>query len=227
MDFYDYIEAYHTDRLKPEDRARMEEAMASDSELRETVEQFDKIGPVLDLLIEDDLRSQINKIIEANDSAPKTTVTETAEKRRLPSRKWWSLAAALVLLIGVFTFMQQEEMTVQQMALSHYHEPNLSGNKSRGPASKPLQTPADLELYKNAHEIIKDEPARARELLQQMGTPDNKLLREEIEWFMMMSYLIEGDEDRGRKLLDDIVVNPNHSYTREGFAQKLKEDLPQ
>ena len=226
MDFYNYIEAYQTDRLEPEDRARMEEAMASDSDLRETVEHFDKIEPMLDLLIEEDLRSELNKIVEAEDSTPNATATKAAKKRRLPDRKWWSLAAAIVLLIGVFTFMQKEEKTVQQMALSHYHEPNLSGSKSRGPESTSIQTPADLQLYKNAHAIFKEEPVRARELLQQMAKSENKLFQDEVEWFIMLSYLIEGDEERGRNLLDDIAGNPNHSYTKEEFAQKLKEDLP-
>ena len=69
MDFYNYIEAYVKDRLDPKFRAQMDAAIAADPDLREAVDNYDKIEPVLDLLLEEDLRSQLDKIQQEHSRA--------------------------------------------------------------------------------------------------------------------------------------------------------------
>jgi len=229
MDYYDYIEAYSKDRLKPEDRARMEEAMASDSDLKEAVDHYDKIEPVLDLLIEEDLRARL-EIIKAKhpDIESAGPTKRKPQSQIIPHGKWWSLAASVALLIGLFfTFYDSPSPTSEAQHLFAEHYKFQSPSVTRSTDTKPDETiPAGEALYYSAHERLKAGEGKAgRDLLQQISNPKNENRSDEIEWFIMMSYLEEGDLTTARQLLDAIIAQPDHLYTRGPDAQKLRDEM--
>jgi hypothetical protein len=210
-DHYSFIEAYHKDRLSPVQKAVFEKAMIEDPHLKEAVDNYFKIEPVLDLLLEDDIRFKMNEIQNS----------KTPSFRLGPLLRY---AAAILLLIvaGFWLWQQPGGSTPEQLFVEFYKEP-LSLT-SRGDENVDQKfTPTELAVQ-NVHKLIQSgDVAQAEEALQKLlSLPSNQ--REQIEWLMVMVALKAGDKDLAKKRLDMILSSPSHLYNNDR-SKRLAEKL--
>lgn len=205
-DHFSYIEAYIQDKLNPDQKADFEKAMQADPDLKEAVENYWKIEPVLDLLIEDDLKEKMKVI--ASHQAKKVTM-----------RKWWQIAATLLLLIAaLFWLVKPKAPTLPQLAVEFYQTPPSS--ESRGEENTQALTPQQIAFLR-AHELINaKKPEEAEEILQSLITLNTKY-DEQAEWLLVITAMMKDDRDLTMTRLSKILDQPNHPYYRK--SQELRE----
>lgn len=207
-DPYSFIEAYHKGKLDARQRAEFEEEMEADPDLKEAVENYWKIEPVLDVLLEDDIRGKINEIKHTH---PKT----------IPLRRWISIAAAiLVLIFAVYWVITPKQvMTGPQLAELYYQAPPTMD--SRGETEQGL-TPQQIAIQ-NAHQMIqKNQNRDAEEILQSLVTLNSRQ-KAAAEWLLVITALQEDNKDLAQTRLAVILSEAQHPYYEKG--QALANDL--
>lgn len=208
-DQYRFIEAYHKGKLTDEEKLQFEEAMAEDPDLREAVENYPRLKPVLDLLIEEDIRVKMQEI-------------STDGPKIIPWKKWAGIAAALILgLVALFwLFSPAPEMTGPQLAARYYQEPpEMQG---RGNTGETTATPQQIAII-NAHKLIRENKNEdAEEILQSLVTL-NSTQKEIAEWLLVITALKMDNKDLARLRLTHILDQTNHLYFAK--ASDLAKDL--
>lgn len=208
-DPYSFIEAYHKGKLDARQRAAFEEEMDADPDLKEAVENYWKIEPVLDLLLEEDIRSKINEI--------KHTPTKT-----IPLRRWISIAAAILLLVFAmyWIFTPKPVLTGPKMAELYYQAPPDMG--SRGETADQGLTPQQIAIQ-NAHKMIQNNQNEdAEEILQSLVTLNSRQ-KPAAEWLLVITALQENNIDLARTRVSVILSDDQHPYYEKGKA--LANDL--
>ncbi|MBK8505084.1 MAG: hypothetical protein IPL46_24490 [Saprospiraceae bacterium] len=209
-DHYSFIEAYHQNKLSPEQKSLFEKAMEADPDLKVAVNNYWKIEPVLDLLFEDDIRSKMNEI-------------RTNKTRSFRLGSFLSYAAAILLLaVAGFWFWQQtDESTPEQLFVEFYKSPLSLTSRGDENADQKV-TPTELAVQ-NIHKLIQSgDVAQTEEVLQKLlSLPSNQ--REQVEWLMVMSALKAGDKELAKKRLDVILSSPGHLYNNDKSKRLAKK----
>ncbi|MBX2816047.1 MAG: hypothetical protein KTR24_08615 [Saprospiraceae bacterium] len=232
MDYYDQIAAYKSGRLSDAERGAFERAMSADPDLTEAVEKYQILEPFVDLLAEEGIRAEMQKIIDEESSASVAKPARNARTRRMMLWRIAGAAAALALLLGYF-FLKPPAAKSDQVLFAEYYD-HYTGKSTprKGGTQGTLDTvtvSAAEATYIEAHRLLDPQqspgPQRARELLQQIENPESDLRRDEIEWHIAISYLLEGDRARTIDLLENLVANPEQRYLDKAtrFLKELKE----
>lgn len=209
-DHFSYIEAYIQDKLNPEQKKDFEEAMEMDPDLKEAVENYWKIEPVLDLLIEDDLQKKMKEIADR-------------PAKRVPMRKWWQVAATLLILIAaLFWFVKPAQPTLPQLALEFYQAP--PSTESRGDENTQPLKPEDYTFLRANDLIRAEKPQEAEEVLQALINL-NTSYNEQAEWLLVITAMLKDDRDLTVNRLSKILGQPNHPYYRRGLELREAADL--
>ena len=236
------IEAWYTGEMSPDEKARFEEDLASDHELRQL---FEKHTFFLDGI-------EGMKVQAFADKMRQTKVPFPLTGNR---RSWWasiSIAASVIALIGITYFVVQPS-GVQRMAREYYSSPLAEVQRSGIPIGDSLYqagmiafarkdwdaaisifgriNPADPDysraLYFEAHAYAAGKGYKKALALFRDPVFRNGTLQQQAEWnsvLMMMFLQYPGEEIA--EALQQMEGNPDHFYSSKAAAilNRLKSD---
>ena len=208
-DFYPYIEAYHQDRLSPERRKVFEQQMAEDALLKDAVTQYPVLVPVVDHLLEEDIRTSLAEI-------KAIARPEDKQSRAFSLGRRLAIAASVLVLIGALGWMwSSRPATGEKLFMAYYQRP--PSPTVRGAET----TVADNEkLYQDAHQAITNgQIEKGRELLNSLQVPDQEW-QAEIEWYLILLSLKENKLEQAKSEISAMLKAGG-----KGYGVKLQELL--
>jgi len=208
-DYYNQLEAYKRNRLSRGEKIDFERAMKDDLVLKDAAENYWKIEPVLDLIIEDDLRQEMQRI--ARKKEPKIHRSTAILK----------IAAAIALIVTalLWIFTWNNKKSGPELFAIYYQAYDLT---SRSGDTLPLST-SQLAL-KEAHSFIQSErPLEAEDLLKSLVT-QNTAEKEEAQWLLVLTALQRDDKKLAKSRLAIILEDPSNSYN-DNKRQALDREL--
>ncbi len=209
MDLYQYIEAYHQNTLSQAQRDIMDKALQNDPDLRRAVENYPLVEPVLDLLIEEDIRAGLEQV-------------RKQPSRRLMIRRAAIAAAFLGLAsIAVWLWLAPKPAVAERLFAEYYFRP-LS-EETRGTEISELQR-QQFERFMQAHDDLEAGRVQAAESHFRTLAVDKASSRQmQAQWFLVMTALKAGDLALAASRLEVILQDSNHEYHERGL--KLREGL--
>lgn len=207
IDYFQYIEAYHRNTLNAVEKEALEEAMKEDSDLKEAVENYPKVEPVLDLLLENDIREQVNQ-----------SRRSSTKPRRLII--YSGVAAAILIALAATVWLWTGPGPLSDQLIAKYYNPPLSGLVRGVSEIDSINQSRLLE----AHDLMADEKFTDaerifNELAQQPAIPQAA----EAEWGLVILALKKDDLAEARNKSEAIIAQPGHPYQAQ--AQELIRDL--
>ena len=121
-EYFDKIEQYLADAMSEEERSSFEAEVAQNKELREAVEAHRLAQDAMEVMIEDNLRAELQKMQADTYPIQKLRKSDEQGGRVVSLRRYWprlAVAASVLLLIGFFTF---------QWTGNNYSDSAIAGN---------------------------------------------------------------------------------------------------
>lgn len=206
-DHYRYIEAYLKKKLDSGQQTDFERAMAADPDLKETVDQYWHIEPVLDLLLENDIRQKMQLI-------------RSRQTRHRQIRLFIRAVAAIFILALASVWLFLNQTPSPERLFEEYYQPPLAAG-TRG--SEEPQISESQTMHLRAHDFINsDSLVEAEKLLLELAgssAPE----KENAEWYLVLTALKAGHKDLATVRLNAILKNPDHKYYDR--ASQLKNRL--
>ena len=239
---FDQIEAYLDGKLGKEDKEHFEAALSKNEELQKLVKQHRLEREAMELLVEKDLRDQMEDW-EMEADQKDASATETKE------RKLWPVfaVAASILLLALFYFLLPVQGTSgQQLAEQFYETPALErGLDSNNPLRKgqrffvQKEYTAAIERFEainrqdsmywtakewEGHALFKiGELEQAITVFSALSTQAPEPFDHRGDWNLILIYLIQDKKVEAKERLDSIVADENHLY--HPLAKQLKDKL--
>ncbi len=211
IDHFNFIESYVRGNLSGDAKADFERAMREDPDLRDAVENYWRLEPYLDLLIEDDIRAAMSTIRKRKSVVP------------VRLSRYSRIAAAIALLLALtLTWMWSEGLfnkSPEKLFAEYYRNPPepITRSGETGTLSQ------DAKAFFSAHRMIElDSFAEAEDIFADLISSQS-LYKSQSEWFLAMIALAKNDKSLAGERLDAILQQEGHEY--HGLAMKVKEDL--
>ena len=208
--YYNYIEAYHRNELGEKDLEEFEAAMQKDAELKEATDQYPNIAPMLDLMLEEDIRNSLDKV-----------------KSKPRPRKLWipiSIAAGiLIIALAAGWLWSSNNPTGEDLYAEFYRAPLSEDSRN---TENPITKSDEGLRYLQAHELLSNNDVEeAIEIFTTFSQDPNSEYQERSEWFLVLAALRKGDLEKARTLLNEIQTNSSHLYFQkaEQLAKKLNK----
>ena len=208
-DYYNSIDAYLRKRLDVDQQLDFERAMDRDQDLKEAVEHYRKIEPIVDLMIENDIRDKMQEIRQS-------------KRKRSPVRMWLRVAAAVILLGLAATWILVDTTPSAEQLFIEFYQPPINMT-SRGREETIQLTPQEKVLA-NAHLFIEENNTGEAEKILESLISLNSNQKEQAEWLLVMTALQAGNKALAKNRLDPILQNSSHPYNNER-AKKLSRKL--
>jgi tetratricopeptide (TPR) repeat protein len=233
-DNFDRIETYLFGQMNANDASAFEQETKNDKELAAELEQHRLEHRAMELLLQQELRANLNDWKSEKESLQQSGSTTTKVVSMGSARKWFQLAAAasVALLLGFFvrSLFFADGSDFNQLAMEQFgsNVPSVRGE------TMPLSAIYDLmaqKQYRQALEMIssgtivadapiladlrgecqfllKDYTAAAMTYTQLLSTPALASdLRENAEWRLALSYLAqENKQEDARSQLEKIIA---------------------
>lgn len=208
-DYYNYIDAYLRKRLDADQQVDFERAMDKDQDLKAAVDHYRKIEPIVDLMIENDIRDKMQEIRQS-------------KRKRSQVRMWLRIAAAVILLGLAATWILVDTTTGAEQLFIEFYQPPINMT-SRG-SEETIQLTPQEKAVDNAHQFIEENnTGQAEEILESLINL-NSNQKEQAEWLLVMTALQAGNKELAKSRLDLILQNSSHPYNNER-AKKLSRKL--
>ncbi len=208
-DYYNYIDAYLRKRLDADQQVDFERAMDKDQDLKEAVEHYRKIEPIVDIMIENDIRDKMQEIRQS-------------KRKRSQVRMWLRVAAAVILLGLVATWIFVDTTPGAEQLFIEFYQPPINMT-SRGSEQTIQLTPQEKAL-ENAHQLIQEDNTGEAERILESLISLNSNQKEQAEWLLVMTALQAGNKELAKNRLDMILQNSSHPYNNQK-AKRLSRKL--
>ena len=214
-DLYEYIEAYHNGKLTGKDKRSFEKAMVNDPVLQSAVEQYRELKPVVNNLLEFQIRHELDRI--------------KSRQRQARVLKFLSIAAAvLVLALVGFWWFHDGEVSGEDLFVSYYRAPLAEDVRTTDSTQEWVgETGGDTlgrSQYALAHDLVKrDSIDAALMIFNNLAQNNANHYREKAEWNRILLKVKMRQVEEARHLLSVIQQNPAHEYFNR--AQLLARDL--
>ena len=222
----DAIEAYLEQRMSLSERTAFEQKLASDPALKAEFDTYRAAMKLLEL-----------KVVEA---------PPTVKNKRL-GLSWWSIAAGVLILIavGIWAFAQSN-YSDKTLVAANYQNPIFSNTLrgetgpgqyqvaladfNQGQYRQAIERLSGIEdeeaLFLSAHSWFQlKEWEQAASIFKQLADNKINIRQESAEWFLALSYLAQGKEDKATQILQAIVTTEGHANQQK--AQQLNAQLKQ
>ena len=207
-DYYNYIDAYLRKRLDADQQVDFERAMDKDQDLKEAVEHYRKIEPIVDIMIENDIRDKMQEIRQS-------------KRKRSQVRMWLRVAAAVILLGLVATWIFVDTTPGAEQLFIEFYQPPINMT-SRGSEQTIQLTPQEKAL-ENAHQLIQEDNTGEAERILESLISLNSNQKEQAEWLLVMTALQAGNKELAKNRLDLILQNSSHAYNNEKAKKLLRK----
>ena len=245
---FDRIEAFLFGQTTTDEAQNLEEQAAQDAALAAEIRQQELEHRAMELLVQDDLRSQMaawkaEKAIEQ----PTAKVVKMDTSRSLFYRI--AAAATVTLVLGFFARSMFMGSSPESLALQSLEESGVSARSGGdGNALDPVYAAMEQKDYRSAlqqlnqiptadqtrqtaallrgecHLRLKEYPAAAAALQQMLQSSPSDDLREKAEWLLLVTYVAEGQHTaEANALFAKILGDAGHPFG--GSAQKLKDGV--
>ncbi len=208
-DYFNYIDAYLRKRLDADQQVDFERAMDKDQDLKAAVEHYRKIEPIVDLMIENDIRDKMQEIRQS-------------KRKRSQVRMWLRIAAAVILLGLAATWILVDTTPGAEQLFIEFYQPPINMT-SRGSEETRQLTPQE-KAVDNAHQFIEEKNTGQAERILEGLISLNSNQKEQAEWLLVMTALQAGNKELAKSRLDLILQNSSHPYNNER-AKKLSRKL--
>ncbi|MPR32309.1 hypothetical protein [Salmonirosea aquatica] len=185
---FDRIESYLQNTLSEAEKRSIEADLQSDDNLRAEMEIQQKLRLGLRALAIE------KQLLNARERANKRS--EISFARKINPFQIWSIAASIVLVLGLGWWIWQTNTTSESSHLATLAEQEMTDAQYK---SIPLDS---------LQKLIK--------------TADLRNAREKAEWYIALTYLKNGKKKQAKDLLTRISKTPRHTYSQK--AKKLLKE---
>ena len=233
---YQLIDQKIEGKLSPNEEQRFEARLKQDPEFAEAYRIQRSAIRALRFHHDQQLRQEVRQMY-----------TRSKQQRRQRTVRWWSYAAAAVIvgLGGLFAYHYIGRSTTKQVYATYYTPyPALRATREATPTeAQPYETGMRLygeERYAAAIPSLKqllaidslrdrtylllgnsylhtNQPTEARRAFAAVAASDDALLRQQGQWYLALSYLKQDSFDQARPILEKLAV--------EGMYQKEASEI--
>ena len=174
MDYFDIIDDYLNSRLSADQEALFERELDNNEELARAVDNHDVVSAALDMMVEDDIRSQMKP--------ENSSVTD--EVQSFP----WKLLALILVAIFVLLFVlnryQNQPVDHEQLYAMHFKPYIVPGNRGITDTLKDDAPKCDQGHYL----MTRAEVQRAIELFE-LSIQENESCADKSKWLLALAHL--------------------------------------
>ena len=242
--YMERVEQYTLGTMPPAERAAFEAELATNTELRDTLDLYRLGQEVIEQGVEASLRSKMQGWASAETAAPPMTAS------RVNLRPMWirlAAAASVVLVLGWFSVQwSSRNYSDEALFAGQYATPEASTFRSGAAMENPLEpgfialedkqwkaaenffktVSPDQERYAEAQYYLGHAALQlghydlAKDAFQSCIRKNEVKFSEKAQWNLLLTYVAAGETDDAdfRQLLDAIRNDQGHSYQREAQA---------
>ncbi len=244
---FEDIERYLNYEMSGAERKSFEAQLNQTEELRQALEDRTLAHEAIELLIENNLRKQLNALAAKEaDESDDVKIISIHKRRRY--RQWISIAAGVLLLVGVFAIINNNPSR-SGLVNEYYAQPSFNVSRGNVPSGfEQLQEglkllrdnkldnainifsaiPSGAEYYITAqyymaHGLyLKKEYQKASESFLIVSESEDLRYAESADWFGLLSCL-QNEENNCEVAYQRIASDPEHSFKSK--AEELKSRL--
>ena len=251
--FYSRIESFIRNEMSESERKEFKEDLSTNEELAREFKLHQVEHEFMRLLREEDIHAKAESWKNQNEADDLAQLKSKKRILPLNTNRWYLIAASTILLISLSSlyFLLQNNNDYSELAVSFYVIPsefsdirNVEETKESTPINKGItafkqqdylgaltefqKIPMGDPRYTKAQYLLAHTYYSIGEYSQAIslfkGLISIPTRKEEIEWYLILSYLNLDEEDtQYRLLVNSILKNPDHSYYND--VVKLDEKL--
>jgi hypothetical protein len=204
MDFFEHIDDYINGRLDAEQMEQFSQELRTNLDLAKAVENHDIVESTLDLLLEKDIRSQIDSLKSPQGNNHNTIRT--------------IVILALISIVGLIYYLSSsDEEPLPEQLYAIYFKPYMSSGE-RG-------TSEDINQLNNcdqAHYYMTKEDFDLAKIALDLSVENNEVCIDKAYWLLSLYYLKINDLENAKELLNQIITDKKSIYKDQAIGL-LKE----
>ena len=244
------LEDFWNENLPPEKKQELEERLANDTEFRMAAEDWKmfyaeaKIPPTKESLEAEEIKNRLLKYSAAE--RPETAVDkEKIAKKTFSIRPIYYLLSAAAAVALILLWLNFNDTLFEADPASRYFTHLSRDNANLSPEIENGEDAYDQKKYKRAYTLLLEEVAEGSDSLnliyasvaaigsQQaekaipilaplVNTESWRLYQSEIQWYLALAYLQEGEKEKAKEILQ-IMIDLKGEYSKN--AQELMEQI--
>ncbi len=212
-DLYEYIEAYHKDRLTAEEKEIFEREMAKDADLQEAVQAYPNLEPVLDYLYEEDIRTSLKQIVQQNpSSAPDGKIREIRSALLVA-------ASVLILVVAGFWILKSAGPSSGPELYAEYKK-DFTVSTTRGAGD---QVSKNDSLKMAAQSFLQSGlVAEAEATIGKVDLRNDVFIQDEVDYFLVMVALLADDLELAKERATAMLAHDIPDNYQEALESLLR-----
>lgn len=211
---HEHIEAFLSDELSPDERARMNARIQSDPALKTEVERHKRARKVVDYALYQDVKRTLQEIDAES--------THEHSGIRMIGWKQVAIAASVLVVLGLVAAIWVRD-AFSDTTLAQEQFAIVEGDLFRG---SPAQELSPQGAMLEAERLFDDAQFAAAAEIYEREAARETLYTEQAEWNLLLCYLATDQEDAFDTLLTQLTAQQNHMFHERALALKEKIQHP-
>ena len=193
MDYFDNIDDYLNDRLSPEQKAMFDQELKNNQELARAVDNHDVVSSALELMLEEDIRSQMTSDMPGG-----------ADVKPAPWKTVAVIIVAIFILLFILNRYQNQQVDEDRLYAAHFKPYIMHGDRGSTSTLEGIAKCYQGHYYMTASDL--DQAIIALE----QSINENESCADKSHWLLGLTYLKTANIEQCKAELE--LVEPQSDY---------------